>query len=107
MTLVFAQPESELGKNGVPRAGFMLWNLAAKRKPGNETPIVPLQNGYFFATFRADLGAVQPGQYTLVDATAEPELNAAAAGDPPVMTNNPKNSYFCLEVTGNPTEKKR
>jgi hypothetical protein len=106
MTLVFARPDSELGKNGIPRAGFVLWNLAAKPKPGNETPIVALQNGFFLATFRADLSAVQPGQYTLVDATAEPELDPAAAGEPLVMTNSPKNDFFCLEVTSSPVGKR-
>jgi len=107
MTLVFAQPGSERGKNGIPRDGFVLWTLAAKPKPGMERPIVALQNGYFLTTFRADLATVQPGQYTLVDASAEPELDTHAAGESPVMTNNPKNDFFCLEVTSTPAGKKR
>ncbi len=105
MTLVFAQGGSILRKDGLPRNGFVLWTLAAKPKPGNETPIVALQNGFFLATFRADLGAVRTGQYTLIEATAEPELDSAA-GEPPVMTNSPKNEFFCLEVTGIPAGKR-
>jgi hypothetical protein len=67
-----------------------------------DSPITVGNNGFWKLRFQVSLHGARPGEYHLVAADAEAQVDAGYSGERPQMTNSPLRHPFCLNVQSVP-----